>query len=86
MLRQLLLLSSTYKGSYHTLVPVEEPLRKVKVNLTKYVATEAGLRELARPAHSGLRALMQLAQLDPAKGPFNTQDIGFRLAPRGNSV
>jgi hypothetical protein len=23
---------------------VEEPLRKVKVNLTKYVATEAGLR------------------------------------------
>jgi integrase/recombinase XerD len=25
-------------------MPVEEPLRKVKVNLTKYVATEAGLR------------------------------------------
>jgi single-stranded-DNA-specific exonuclease len=45
-----------------------------------------GLRELARPAHSGLRALMQLAQLDPAKGPFNTQDIGFRLAPRINAA
>jgi hypothetical protein len=43
-LRQLFLLSRTYGGSYHTLVPVEEPLRKVKVNLTKYVATVAGLR------------------------------------------
>lgn len=36
--------SGTYEGSYRTLVPVEEPLRKVKVNLTKYVATEAWLR------------------------------------------
>lgn len=45
-----------------------------------------GLRELARPAHSGLRALMHLAQLDPAKGAFNTQDIGFRLAPRINAA
>ncbi len=45
-----------------------------------------GLRELARPAHSGLRALMQLAQLDPAKGAFTTQDIGFRLAPRINAA
>ena len=36
--------SGTYEGSYRTLVPVEEPLRKVRVNLTKYVATEAWLR------------------------------------------
>ena len=45
-----------------------------------------GLRELARPVHTGLRSLMHLAQLDATHGGFTTQDIGFRLAPRINAA
>ena len=51
-----------------------------------------GLQELQRPAHSGLRALMQVAQLDPSQRALTpprlltTTDIGFRLAPRINAA
>ncbi|MHB1022234.1 MAG: single-stranded-DNA-specific exonuclease RecJ [Acidobacteriaceae bacterium] len=49
------------------------------------VITSIGLRELRRPVQPGLRALMQLAQLDPAKH-FTATDIAFRLAPRINAA
>ncbi|MGB0123225.1 MAG: single-stranded-DNA-specific exonuclease RecJ [Silvibacterium sp.] len=45
-----------------------------------------GIEELQRPVHSGLRALMQVAQLDPARRKLTTTDIGFRLAPRINAA
>lgn len=49
------------------------------------VITSIGLHELRRPVQPGLRALMQLAQLDPAKH-FTATDIAFRLAPRINAA
>ena len=45
-----------------------------------------GLKELQRPVHSGLRALMQVAQLDPAQRTLTPIDIGFRIAPRINAA
>lgn len=45
-----------------------------------------GIQELQRPVHSGLRALMQVAQLDPAQRKLTPTDIGFRLAPRINAA
>lgn len=45
-----------------------------------------GLQELQRPVHSGLRALMKVAQLDPATRKLTPIDIGFRLAPRINAA
>ncbi len=59
-----------------------------------------GLRELQRPVHSGLRALMQVAQLgvpadrsssvggklDLAQRSLTPTDIAFRLAPRINAA
>ncbi len=45
-----------------------------------------GIQELQRPVHSGLRALMQVAQLDPAQRKLTPIDIGFRLAPRINAA
>jgi single-stranded-DNA-specific exonuclease len=45
-----------------------------------------GIQELQRPVHSGLRALMKVAQLDPAQRKLTPIDIGFRLAPRINAA
>ena len=45
-----------------------------------------GIRELERPVHPGLRALMQVAQLDPSQRPLTPIDIGFRLGPRINAA
>jgi single-stranded-DNA-specific exonuclease len=44
-----------------------------------------GLQELRRPVQPGLRSLMQLAQLDPARH-FTATDVAFRLAPRINAA
>ena len=49
------------------------------------VITAVGLDELRRPVQPGLRELMRLAQLDPAK-TFTATDIAFRLAPRINAA
>ena len=49
------------------------------------VIASLGLRELQRPAQSGLRDLMLLAGLDPAAG-VSAYDVGFRLAPRLNAA
>ena len=45
-----------------------------------------GLEQLRRPVHSGLRSLMQVAQLDPAKRKLTPVDIAFRIAPRINAA
>jgi single-stranded-DNA-specific exonuclease len=45
-----------------------------------------GMEQLQRPVHSGLRSLMQVAQLDPAKRKLSPVDIAFRLAPRINAA
>lgn len=44
-----------------------------------------GLVELRKPSQAGLRALMELAQIDTAR-PISATDIGFRLAPRINAA
>ncbi len=45
-----------------------------------------GIEQLARPAQSGLRALMDLAKLDPSQRRLTSTDIAFRLAPRINAA
>ena len=45
-----------------------------------------GLRELRRPVGAGLRALFQVAALDPASKPVTGFDVAFRLAPRINAA
>ena len=45
-----------------------------------------GLEELRDPRSPGLRALMQVAQLDPAKKRLSAMDVGFRLGPRINAA
>ncbi|MFP5234506.1 MAG: single-stranded-DNA-specific exonuclease RecJ [Acidobacteriota bacterium] len=45
-----------------------------------------GLRELRKPMGAGLRALFQVAALDPAAKPITGFDVAFRLAPRINAA
>jgi single-stranded-DNA-specific exonuclease len=45
-----------------------------------------GIKELERPVQPGLRALMQVAQIDPAQRALTAIDIGFRLGPRINAA
>ncbi len=45
-----------------------------------------GIRELERPVHPGLRALLRVAQIDPARRAITPVDIGFRLGPRINAA
>lgn len=45
-----------------------------------------GIRELERPVQSGLRALLRVAQIDPAQQPITPVDIGFRIGPRINAA
>jgi single-stranded-DNA-specific exonuclease len=49
------------------------------------VIAAIGLQQLQAPAQPGLRALMELAQIDPAQ-PISASDVGFRLAPRINAA
>lgn len=44
-----------------------------------------GLVELRKPSQAGLRALMELAQIDTTR-PISATDVGFRLAPRINAA
>jgi single-stranded-DNA-specific exonuclease len=50
------------------------------------VIVAVGLEQLQRPVHSGLRSLMQVAKLDPAKRKLSPVDVAFRLAPRINAA
>jgi single-stranded-DNA-specific exonuclease len=45
-----------------------------------------GLKVLAKTKWVGLRALMDLAKLDPAKQPLDTYSLGFVIAPRLNAA
>jgi single-stranded-DNA-specific exonuclease len=45
-----------------------------------------GIQQLAHPAQAGLRALLELARLDPAQRPLTSTDIAFRVAPRINAA
>jgi single-stranded-DNA-specific exonuclease len=49
------------------------------------VISSIGLRELRRPSQAGLRALMELAQIDTSRS-ISATDVGFRLAPRINAA
>lgn len=49
------------------------------------VIAALGLLELQKPSQVGLRALMELAQIDTAI-PISATDVGFRLAPRINAA
>jgi single-stranded-DNA-specific exonuclease len=50
------------------------------------VFVAVGMRELERPVQSGLRALLRVAQIDPAQRPITPVDIGFRIGPRINAA
>jgi single-stranded-DNA-specific exonuclease len=50
------------------------------------VFASVGLEQLRRPASAGLRALMQVAKLDPAQRALTATDLAFRLAPRINAA
>ena len=45
-----------------------------------------GIQQLASPAQAGLRALLELAKVDPSQRPLTSTDIAFRLAPRINAA
>jgi single-stranded-DNA-specific exonuclease len=45
-----------------------------------------GIQQLAHPAQAGLRALLELAKLDPTERPITSTDIAFRVAPRINAA
>jgi single-stranded-DNA-specific exonuclease len=45
-----------------------------------------GLAQLRRPASAGLRALMQVAKLDPGQRAVTATDLAFRIAPRINAA
>jgi len=49
------------------------------------VIAAVGLVELRKPSQAGLKALMELAQIDSSR-PISAMDVGFRLAPRINAA
>jgi single-stranded-DNA-specific exonuclease len=50
------------------------------------VIASLGIDGLRHPVNPGLRALFDVAQLDPARRPLTAGDIGFRLGPRINAA
>ncbi|MFL6428412.1 MAG: single-stranded-DNA-specific exonuclease RecJ [Acidobacteriaceae bacterium] len=50
------------------------------------VIASLGIEGLRRPVNVGLRALLAVAQLDPAKRCLTASDIGFRIGPRINAA
>jgi single-stranded-DNA-specific exonuclease len=50
------------------------------------VIASLGIAGLRRPVNPGLRALLDVAQLDPARRPLTAGDIGFRIGPRINAA
>jgi single-stranded-DNA-specific exonuclease len=50
------------------------------------VIASLGIEGLRRPVNPGLRALFDVAQLDPARRPLTAGDIGFRIGPRINAA
>jgi single-stranded-DNA-specific exonuclease len=50
------------------------------------VVASIGLDQLRRPAGAGLRALLEVANLDPRQRPITATDLAFRIAPRINAA
>ncbi len=50
------------------------------------VFASVGLEQLRRPASAGLRSLLQVAKLDPARRALTATDLAFRIAPRINAA
>ncbi len=50
------------------------------------IFASVGIEQLKNPVNPGLKALMEVAQLDPVNKPLTATDIGFRLAPRINAA
>jgi single-stranded-DNA-specific exonuclease len=50
------------------------------------VIASLGIAGLRRPVNVGLRALLDVAQLDPTKRALTASDIGFRIGPRINAA
>ena len=50
------------------------------------VVASVGLQELRRPASAGLRSLLLVAKLDPARRAITATDLAFRIAPRINAA
>jgi single-stranded-DNA-specific exonuclease len=50
------------------------------------VIASLGIDGLRHPVNPGLRALFDVAQLDPARRPLTAGDIGFRIGPRINAA
>jgi single-stranded-DNA-specific exonuclease len=50
------------------------------------VIAAVGLRELRSPASPGLRALFEVAQIDPLARAVTGFDVGFRIGPRINAA
>jgi single-stranded-DNA-specific exonuclease len=50
------------------------------------VIASLGIDGLRHPVNPGLRALFDIAQLDPARRPLTAGDIGFRIGPRINAA
>jgi single-stranded-DNA-specific exonuclease len=50
------------------------------------VFTSLGIEQLANPVQPGLRALVELAEIQPYPHRLTARDIGFRLAPRLNAA
>jgi len=50
------------------------------------VLAAVGIRELQKPAGTGLKALFQAAAIDPTTKPLTSFDLGFRLGPRINAA
>lgn len=48
--------------------------------------TALGIEQLSRPVQPGLRALMELSEIQPHPYRLTARDIGFRLAPRLNAA
>ncbi len=50
------------------------------------VFASLGLEQLRNPVGAGLRALMQMAKLDPSQRALTATDLAFRMAPRINAA
>ncbi len=50
------------------------------------VVASIGLDQLRRPAGAGLRALLEVANLDPRQRAITATDLAFRIAPRINAA
>jgi single-stranded-DNA-specific exonuclease len=82
---QRLRLKTSLIPSFLKLVAIATIADSVPLKEENRVIAALGLRELRKPVQSGLRALMQIAQI-PSHRPPTATEVGFRLAPRINAA